>query len=78
MLAHRRKGVKLDSNGVNPPCGQSNAVVLVSKGLDMRGWFLLSPTEKAEAWLGDACVGSCPSKIASPLGCFAVAKERLV
>ena len=70
--------VKLDSNGVNPPCGQSNVVVLVSKGLDMRGWFLLSPTEKAEAWLEDARVGSCLSKTESPLRCFAVAKERLV
>jgi len=60
--------VKLDSNRVNPPRGQSDAVVLVTKGLDMRGQFLLSSTQKAVAWVWDAPVGSCLLKIESPLG----------
>lgn len=53
-------------------------MLLVSKGLGMRRWFSVSATEEAEAWLGDARVGSCLLKAESPLGCFAVAKERLV
>lgn len=53
-------------------------MLLVSKGLGMRGWFSISATEEAEAWLGDARIGSCLLEAESPLGCFAVAKESVV
>lgn len=72
LPAYRRKEVKLDSNDVNLPCGQSYAVVLVSKGLDMKGWFLISPAEKADAWFGDVRVGSCLSRLKAH---FAVARR---
>lgn len=46
-------------------------------GRDLTG-EVASPPEQAEVWFEDAPVASSLTKTLSLLGCFAVAKERLV